>query len=286
MRASALLAGGGCLLAAWCGWASAFHTGTWDARITWWISTSTVLGAWVLVRAVHVGATQEHRPGVPATGAVDHGGRHLSPGSTKTPPLLGAVWPWIVLTMVVVVWEALGIATGPHQPHLTISALSQAFRPIHAALLATWMVVGLLWVVVTGRGSRRFAGGEPHQRRLARGTGQSAQAPDRGNGHRRQALGIATLGAVRTGPRLAASRELSGGGSIALGVLLGSSRAVGVGFWLGVVGAACAIDAIARFGPGTYCTFTGLLRMLWVQPVVRTVVVIAWLGAGWHLFSH
>ena len=44
---------------------------------------------------------------------------------------------------VAVAWEVLGIDSGPHQYHLTISALAQAYRPLNAALLLVWVLVGL-----------------------------------------------------------------------------------------------------------------------------------------------
>ena len=44
---------------------------------------------------------------------------------------------------VALAWDVLGIDTGPHQYHLTISALAQAYRPLNAALLLVWMLVGV-----------------------------------------------------------------------------------------------------------------------------------------------
>lgn len=264
MRAFTLRVAGVCLLAAWCGWATAYRTGTWDARITWWISTLTVVGAWGVVRVGGLRGQRRARPRAIGAAGDPDGAREPPEGS-----LLRRTWPWLVLTAVVVVWEALGIATGPHQPHLTISALAQAFRPVHAALLATWMGVGLLWVVVTGRTARRDG--------------------DRGSwpGRRQHMLGVVVLGFVPARTLVPGTRGSGAGGAgTALAVLLGSSRAVGVGFWLAVVGGACTIDAVARWGPGAHLTCTGLLRLLWRNRVVRTVVVIAWLVAGWHLFSH
>lgn len=272
MRSTALRVIGACAFAAWCGWASAFHTGTWDARITWWISTLTVMGAWAAIRTGRVRGLRARRSGAPsAAGACATPGTAVHVGSDPwaAPAPLRRAWPWVVLAVVVVVWEALGIATGPHEPHLTISALSQAFRPIHAALLATWMGVGMLWVAVTG------AEDQVDQREA-----EAGPPPAQGLG--------ALVAAPAWAPLLhAGARGWGGvGSSLGLGVLLGSSRAVGVGFWLGVVGVAVLIDAAARWGSWSHLTFVGLLQLLWARPVVRAVAIIAWLGAGWHLFSH
>ena len=45
--------------------------------------------------------------------------------------------------MVALAWDVLGIDTGPHEYHLTISALAQAYRPLNAALLLVWMLAGV-----------------------------------------------------------------------------------------------------------------------------------------------
>ena len=58
-------------------------------------------------------------------------------------PALRGVAPWLVLIVVLIAWEILGIDTGPHQYHLTISALAQAYRPLNAGLLLVWMLVGI-----------------------------------------------------------------------------------------------------------------------------------------------
>ena len=48
-----------------------------------------------------------------------------------------------MLLAVALAWDVLGIDTGPHQYHLTISALAQAYRPLNAGLLLVWMLVGV-----------------------------------------------------------------------------------------------------------------------------------------------
>jgi hypothetical protein len=58
---------------------------------------------------------------------------------------------WLALALVVLAWEILGINTGTHQPHLTISALTLVYRPLNAALLMVWMLVGLGYGVARAR---------------------------------------------------------------------------------------------------------------------------------------
>ena len=53
------------------------------------------------------------------------------------------VMPWLILVLVAVAWDVLGIDTGPHQYHLTISALAQAYRPLNAALVLFWILAGV-----------------------------------------------------------------------------------------------------------------------------------------------
>jgi hypothetical protein len=61
------------------------------------------------------------------------------------------VSPWLALAFTVLAWELLGIDTGTHQPHLTISALTLLYRPLNAATLMVWMLVGLGFGVALAR---------------------------------------------------------------------------------------------------------------------------------------
>jgi hypothetical protein len=65
------------------------------------------------------------------------------PGRGGGQRALVGVSPWIALAVAVLAWELLGIDTGTRQPHLTISALTLAYRPLNAATLMVWMLVGL-----------------------------------------------------------------------------------------------------------------------------------------------
>src|SRR5580658_8954615 len=121
---------------AWCGWASGFHRTTVAAEVTWLITLAAVI---LIDLALWRGRTD------------GPSGWHLEParepwprrGVGGTGPALRGVTPWLVLIVVVVAWEILGIDTGPHQYHLTISALAQAYRPLNAGLLLVWVLIGV-----------------------------------------------------------------------------------------------------------------------------------------------
>jgi len=123
-------------LCAWCGWASGLHRSTLLAEVSWVLSLAAVLAVdlalWRGRRRMRFGwhlvpvAEPWPRPG--------RGGSRLA---------LRGVAPWIVLFVVALGWDVLGLDTGPHEYHLTISALSQAYRPLNAALLLVWILVGI-----------------------------------------------------------------------------------------------------------------------------------------------
>lgn len=78
--------------------------------------------------------------------------------------------PWLVLVAIAVVWEVLAIDTGRRAPHLTVSALALAFRPLEAALYLVWLGVGLLYGVAAGTGRKgavRAGSGAPSSTRPA-----------------------------------------------------------------------------------------------------------------------
>ena len=245
-RHAVRIAGAAVVLGAWCGWASGFHRSTAPAAVTWGISLAAV----VLVDVLLWRGRRGRRPGW----RVEAGGRPWpGPGRRGGAQVLEGLWPWLALTVVVVAWEALGIDTGPHQAHLTISALSQAFRALNAALLAIWILVG--W----GYGWAR-------SRAPAR-TGPEAGRPADGGGPGRGAVVL-----VHTPASLPA-------------LLLPSSRAVGVGFWIGLVVAGVLVDLEARHSGGRRATAEELVRFITAPVVANIVVVAAWIFAGYHLFA-
>jgi hypothetical protein len=123
-------------LCVWCGWVSGYHRTTGAAEITWVVTAVAVI-------LVDVALWRGRSGG--------RWGWRLEPVGDPWPrqglggpgPALRGVAPWLALIVVVLAWEVLGIDTGPHQYHLTISALAQAYRPLNAALLLVWVLVGI-----------------------------------------------------------------------------------------------------------------------------------------------
>jgi hypothetical protein len=242
-RRSALVPGvcSGLALSAWCGFASGFHRSTPGALWTWVVSLCLVVGADLLLASGRRGlGPWRARPA-----------RDLwpVPGPDRRRRALAGVSPWIGLVLVALAWDVLGLDTGPDRPHLTISALSQAFRPLDAALLLVWTLVGLGYGLVRAR----------------------APGPD-----------------PVPGPSQAAPAAPSKGGAPALvpGLLLPPSRPAGVAFWLGVVALGLVLEASARRSGGRIATAEQFLRLLSGPPLARLALVVAWGYAGWHLFAY
>jgi hypothetical protein len=234
------------VLGAWCGWASAFPSSSTGAFATWSTSLAVVIGAGLLWwRGRRRPGSAWHLPAVePRWPGPDGGGpRRVLPG----------VAPWLVLALIVLGWEVLGIDTGADEPHLTVSALSQAFRPFHAALLLVWMAVGL------GYGAAR------------------ARLPLEGDAH--PALAPWSSAAVVGGHRV-------GGPGALPALLLPANRAVGVGFWVGVVVVCALVEVVARRSEGRMATAGDLVRLISRPTAASLVLVALWTYAGWHLFAH
>ena len=230
---------------AWCGWVSGFHRSTTAAEWTWVASAAAVVVVDVLLRRGRL-----HRsPGWRLQPATEP---WPAPGRRPRSTLVG-VAPWLGLLVVVAAWEALGIATGVHQPHLTISALAQAFRPLDAALLLTWMALGV------GYGAARA------RSPLATTSGAAPDADRPGT----SPAAIATAHPAVGVPAL----------------LLPASRAAGVAFWVAVVAGAVVIDIVARRSLGRLAGAEQFVRWLTGPPVMNLVVVAAWTFAGYHLFA-
>jgi hypothetical protein len=122
-------------LYAWCGWASGFHRTTPGADISWLVTTVAVAFGLALWRGTRTG-----RAGLRLEPARNPWPR---PGRGGAGPAVRGLALWLGLIFVIVAWDRLGIDTGPHQYHLTISALAQAHRPLNAALLLIWVLVGV-----------------------------------------------------------------------------------------------------------------------------------------------
>ena len=243
-----VIAVSGLALCAWCGWASGFHRSTTPADVTWAFSLAAVVVVDLLFWQGRLG----HKPGLPLEPVGEPWPR---PGRGGGRRALVGVSLWLGLSAVVLAWEILGIDTGTHEAHLTISALTQAFRPLNAAMLLVWMVVGL------GYGAAR------------------ARAPvaDRSSSfHRTGAAGSPPLALVVS----------SHSPSTMPALLLPSSRPAGVAFWLGLVVAIVLIDLAARRSGGRLANSEEFLRFITAPAAANVLLVVAWGYAGYHLFAH
>lgn len=248
---AAVAAATGC---AWCGWVSGFHRSTAPARETWVVSLLAVVGVNVLLWR-----RRRHGP-------LDPGSREAWPApGTPAAKVLRGLAPWAVLVLVVAAWEVLGLDTGRHQPHLTISALSQAIRPLNAAVLAAWMLAGIGYGIARAQpppAALVSAGSRPPPPV----TGPRPPPGGTPGGEPHQASLIVVPGIV--------------------GLLLPSSQAAGVAFWIVVVVAAAALELAARRSCGSLPTAAQLVRLITAPVVGNLAVVGAWIYAGYHLFAH
>ncbi len=233
-------------LVAWCGWVSGFHHSTPAAFATW----SASLAAVAVVDLLFWRGRRHRRFAVRLPPARQDWPRPGRGGISRT--LLG-VAPWLVMVAVVLVWELLGIATGPGQPHLTISALALAFRPLDAALLLVWILVGV------GYGAAR-----------ARAPSVEVSA---------QSAGSASPGVILVG-------EGQGHHAYAPALLLPQSRAAGVTFWVGIVIVGALVDLAARRSQGRLADAEEFIRLISRTKVAQVLLIAAWCSAGWHSFAH
>jgi hypothetical protein len=243
-------------LGAWCGWVSGFHRSSTPAEITWVVSLAIVLVLASLFRLARRGATFGWDVGT-ATEPWPRAGRG---GGRKA---LRGVAPWLGVIVVAATWDVLGIDTGPHEYHLTISALSQAYRPLNALLLLVWMTVGIGYAAARARAPLG-----------TRGLGASA-----GHGFEAERGGGAALCAAGMGPGGA------GGHPLLPALLLPSIRAVGVVFWVGLLVVAVAVDLIARRSAGRVATAEEFARFISTSVVANVALIAAWAFAGYHLFA-
>ncbi|MHB1518198.1 MAG: DUF6186 family protein [Acidimicrobiales bacterium] len=231
------------MLCAWCGWASGFHHSTTPAFATWSASLALVVIIDCILWRAHLHRHDSRR----RVSSADRWPRTGHGGFART--LLGAS-PWLALSLVVLAWELLGIDTGADAPHLTISALAQVYRPLDAALLLVWILVGI------GYGAAR------------------AQAP--AEEHREggePAIGMFSAAAIGTRHMVPA-------------LLLPHSKAIGVAFWVGVTVVCLTVEQVARRSGGRLATAGELVRLISRKRVVNATLVLAWAYAGWHLFAH
>ncbi len=245
MRGRAVLIGlGGLALLVWCGGASGYHRDSSAAAVSWLVSLGLVVVIDVSFWRGRTGRNARWRL-EPA--------RHAwpRPGRGGAASAFAGTAPWLALAVVAAAWDALGIDTGTHEAHLTISALAQAYRPLNAVLLLVWILTGI------GYGAAR-----------ARSPVETT-APPNGRGGR-PAYGVgATFVPHAARPAL----------------LLPSSRPLGVVFWLAVLAAGVVIDIVARRSNGRMATAGELVRFVSTSRVANVIVIAAWTFAGYHLFA-
>ena len=242
----------GVALVAWCGWVSGFHRSTAPAAVTWVIS----LGAVVAVDLLLWQGRHRRHPGL-----------HLEPVNEPWPrPDHGphaaslGLSPWLGLSLIVLLWEILGIDTGTHEPHLTISALTDSLRPLNAATLLVWMLVGIGYGAA---GARAPVVPEPPP------SGRHRPGPT-------PAVAVIMLHPAVAMPAFLTMPAL----------LLPANRAVGVAFWVAVVGAAVVVDLIARRSKGQIADAEEVVRYVTAPTAANVLLVVAWAFAGYHLFAH
>jgi len=234
---------GGLVLCAWSGWISGFHTDSAAAVATWCVSVAFVVCLNLALRSQ--GQRLETRDSL-----LSPAKPWPRPGRGGSGPALYGLSPWLLLIAVAAAWDLLGIDTGSHEAHLTISALAQAFRPVSAALSLVWLLVGM------GYG-------------LARARAPGSMPP-----------------ALPAAPQVLAGFLVTPHGRSAVpGLLLPSSRPVGLLFWGAVLIAGFAIDQAARRSRGTFATSGDLVRFTSSALLVRVLLIAAWLFAGYHLFA-
>lgn len=222
-----------------------------SAEITWAVSLVAVLLFDVALRRGTTGG---------------RGSLHLQPAGNPWPrrdrggngPAFRGVAPWLALIVVVLAWDVLGIDTGPRQYHLTISALSQAYRPLNAAVLFVWILVGIGYEAARVRAPIDSAG--------ARRNESAPRVQENGGAF---ALAAGSLGAHHSTAAL----------------ILPQSPAAGVAFWLAVPAAAILIDAEARHSRGHRATAEEFVRFISTARLANLALIAAWGFAGYHLFA-
>ena len=241
-------------MAAWCGWVSGFHRNSGAAEVTWVVSLAIVMTLAVLFWLGRRGSAL----GVPI-GTAEPWPR---PGRGGGRSAWRGVVPWVVIIALGAVWDALGIDTGAHEAHLTISALSQAFRALNALLLLVWISVGI------GYAAARARRPEP--------LGHGTTAADREVEAERPGSGVA-LGAAGGVP--------VGGHSVTPALLLPSSRPVGIVFWVGLLVVVFAVELFARRSAGRVATAGEFVRFISTATMANVALMAVWAFAGYHLFA-
>jgi hypothetical protein len=241
------------VLGVWCDWVSGLHRSTEPAEVTWLLSLAAVVAAAV---ALSRGRGRERY------------GWHLEPAADPWPRpgrgggrrALRGVAPWLALIGVALAWDVLGLDTGPHSYHLTISALAQAYRPLNAALLLVWLLVGI------GYAAARVRVPTARAPRSVPPTGADPNGPERGAV---LSAGVLTVGSHPVTP----------------GLLLPPSPLLGVAFWIAVPAVALLVDAAARRSAGRVAKGEEFIRFISTAKWANALLIAGWAFAGYHLFA-
>ena len=238
-------------LCAWCGWASGYHRSSVAAEITWLVTVLAVLLLGVLLRHGTTGGHgfwHVHRAAEPWP----------RPGRGGNGPALRGAALWLSLIVIALAWDILGIDSGPHQYHLTISALAQAYRPLNAALLLVWVLAGVGYQLARVR--------TPVDDTPVRKGPDATDPPAHGGAF---ALAAGPVGMHTGAPAL----------------LLPQDPGVGVAFWIIVPVVAVLIDVAARHSHGRRATAEEFVRFITNARLANLALIAAWLVAGYHLFA-
>ena len=243
----------GVVLGAWCGWVSGLHRSTGPAEITWLLSLAAVVAtAFALKRG-----RSRARDGWHLEPAADPWPR---PGRGGGRRALRGVAPWLALIGVVLAWDLLGLDTGPHSYHLTISALAQAYRPLNAAVLLVWLLVGIGYEAARVRAPTVAT---------PRSVPPMEADPNRPEPGAALSAGVLTVGSHPVTP----------------GLLLPPSPALGVAFWIAVPAVALLVDAAARRSAGRVANGEEFIRFISTAKWAKPLLVAGWAFAGYHLFA-
>jgi hypothetical protein len=255
---------GGVVACAWSGAISGLRRDSVAAEVTWLVSVGAVVAVdvclWRGRRAMPWGWRLE-----PAAHPWPRPGR----GGWRR-ALLG-VAPWLVLVTVAAAWDVLGLATPSTQPHLTISALSQAYRTLNAVVLLIWIGAGVGYGVARARAP--VADDEACPARHGRNPPEGGPIGGLAGGGLAGG-GLAHLGAHRVVV-----------GTSVVGLLLPEVPAAGLAFWVAVPVVAVVLDQVARRSSGRLADAEELVRFLSTGAVAKAALVATWLFIGYHLFA-